>query len=141
VSPPEVGASTDRDLGPKPAVPPIWFDFVSDRFLLAAVKGFHTAIWFVVEGAVVYLIYAGITKRSGRSVTVAAALVAGESIVFLVNGASCPLTEVAESLGADSGSVTDIYLPRWLAKSLPVIHVPLLGIIVYLHRDRFRRAS
>lgn len=112
---------------------------VPDRWLLAAVKSLHTLIWFLVEGAVVYLIFAGLRKRSGRGVTVAAIMVAGESAVFLANGASCPLTEVAESLGAESGSVTDIYLPRWLAKSLPVIHVPLLGLIVYLHRDRFRR--
>lgn len=101
-------------------------------------KGIHTLIWLLVEGAVVYLVYAGLSKRTGRDVTVAAVIVAGETVVFLANGASCPLTEVAESLGAGSGSVTDIYLPRWLAKSLPVIHVPLIALIVYLHRDRLR---
>jgi hypothetical protein len=42
---------------------------------------------------------------------------------------------VAESLGAGSGSVTDIYLPRWFAKSLPVIHVPLVLLAIYLHRE------
>lgn len=112
-----------------------------DRALLALVKGIHTLIWFVVEGGVLYLVHAGLTKRSGRSVTVAAALVAGESMVFMANGASCPLTAVAELLGAESGSVTDIYLPHWLARSLPAIHVPLLALIIYLHRDRFRRVA
>lgn len=110
----------------------------SHRRLLTLVKSLHTLIWAVVEGAVLYLVVAGITKRSGKDVGVAAVIVAGESIVFLANGARCPLTHVAEDLGAESGSVTDIYLPRWLAKSLPVIHVPLIGLIVYLHRDRLR---
>lgn len=105
------------------------------------VKGLHTLIWFLVEASVLYLVYAGLAKRSGRSVTVAAGLVAGESIVFLANGASCPMTHVAESLGAESGSVTDIYLPRKLAKSLPLIHVPLLILIAYLHRDRLTRRA
>lgn len=112
-----------------------------DKALLAVVKSLHTFIWFLVEGAVLYLVYAGLTKRTGRSVTLAAAMVAGESTVFLANGASCPLTPLAESLGAESGSVTDIYLPRWLAKSLPVIHVPLIVLILYLHRDRLRRSE
>lgn len=106
--------------------------------LLVVVKSLHTLIWFLVEASVGYLIYAGLRKRTGRDVTVAASIVVAESVVFLANGASCPLTPLAESLGAESGSVTDIYLPRWLAHYLPVIHVPLLALIVYLHRARFR---
>lgn len=113
----------------------------SDRALLAMVKALHTLIWFAVEASVFYLIYAGLRKRTGRDVTIAALMVAGETAVFLANGARCPLTPLAESLGAESGSVTDIYLPRRLAHSLPVIHVPLLALIVYLHRDRFRRVG
>lgn len=106
-----------------------------------AVKSFHTLIWFFAEACVGYLIYTGLRKRTGRDVTVAACIVAAEFAVFLVNGATCPLTPLAESLGAESGSVTDLYLPKWLAHYVPVIHVPLLALIVYLHRDRFRRAE
>lgn len=112
---------------------------MTDKRPLAVVKSLHTLIWFVVESSVGYLVYAGLRKRTGRDVTVAAVIVAVESVVFLANGARCPLTPLAESLGAESGSVTDIYLPKWLAHGLPVIHVPLLALIVYLHRDRFRR--
>jgi hypothetical protein len=108
------------------------------RRLLAMVKTVHTAIWFSVEVAVVYLLYTGITRRS-RGVGTAAGIVAAECAVFLVNGASCPLTGVAESLGAHSGSVTDLYLPAPVAKSLPAIHVPIVALILYLHRDRLWR--
>jgi hypothetical protein len=84
------------------------------------------------------LVFAGITKRSDRAVTTSAVIVFAETAVFAVNGFTCPLTQLAESAGAASGSVTDIYLPAWLARILPVIHAPLLVLILYLHRDRFR---
>ena len=51
----------------------------------------------------------------------------------MANGARCPLTSLAESLGADDGSVTDIYLPGWLARILPMIHVPLVLAALWLH--------
>jgi hypothetical protein len=100
---------------------------------LAAVKGAHTLIWITVELGVVYLLYAGLARRSGRGVALAGLVVGGETAVFLGNGARCPLTGLAESLGAESGGVTDIYLPGWLARFLPLIHVPLVALILYLH--------
>jgi hypothetical protein len=81
----------------------------------------------------VYVLYAGFAGRSDRQAGAAAAVVAAESLIFAGNGFRCPLTQVAERLGADRGSVTDIYLPRWLARNLPVIHVPLIGLAGYLH--------
>ena len=71
-----------------------------------------------------YLLYAGFVKRTDRRAAVAAAVVGGESLIFAANGFRCPLTDVAESLGAEDGSVTDIFLPRWFAHNLPAIHVP-----------------
>jgi hypothetical protein len=103
-------------------------------WLLRVIKIFHTAIWFSVETAFGYLIVSGIAKRSNRLVVGSAAVVTAETAVYLANGLRCPLTELAESLGADSGSVTDIYLPRWLARSLPIIHVPLVLLVLYLYR-------
>jgi len=105
-----------------------------DSHTLAAVKALHTAIWFTVESAIFYLLYTGVRRRKGPLVVTAAVVVVAESAIYVGNGARCPLTTVAESLGAEHGSVTDIYLPRWLARSLPVIHVPLLVLIVWLHR-------
>jgi hypothetical protein len=106
----------------------------TDLWLLRVVKVFHTAIWLSVETAFAYLVYSGITRRSDRLVMGSAAVVVGETVIYLANGMRCPLTELAESLGAESGSVTDIYLPRWLARSLPVIHAPLIILVIYLHR-------
>ncbi len=104
----------------------------SDR-VLAVVKGIHTVIWALVEAAMFYLLASGVAGRSDRRAGAAAAIVGAETLVFLANGARCPLTGLAESLGAEHGSVTDIYLPGWLARSLPLIHVPLIAAAIWLH--------
>jgi hypothetical protein len=61
-------------------------------------------------------------RASPRRRTAAAGVVAlGETVVFLSNNQVCPLTPLAEELGATSGTVTDLYLPRWLSTRIPLI--------------------
>ena len=86
-----------------------------------------------------YVLYKGLRGASDRRAAIAGAIVAGETAIFLANGARCPLTGLAESLGAESGSVTDLYLPKWLAHNLPAIHVPLVVLAVLLHVRNIRR--
>jgi hypothetical protein len=99
---------------------------------LAALRAVHTAIWFLVEANFVYLLYTGLTRRTGRAVDVAAAIVAAETSVFVLAGFRCPLSGLARTLGAEQASVTDLYLPKWLAHALPAIHTPLLALVVVL---------
>jgi hypothetical protein len=106
---------------------------------LVALKAAHTLIWFSVEASMMYVLYKGLRGRSDRAAAIGGAIVAGETAVFLANGARCPLTGLAERLGAESGSVTDLYLPKWLAHNLPAIHVPLVLLAVYLHARNIRR--
>jgi len=108
---------------------------------LAALKLVHTFAWFSIESCMVYVLWAGFRRRSDRRVAVAAGVVATESLVFAANGFRCPLTQAAEHVGAERGSVTDIYLPRWFARNLPAIHVPLIMLAGYLHGRNLRRAS
>jgi hypothetical protein len=84
------------------------------------------------------VLYAGFARRSDRRAAVAAAVVATECLIFAGNGFRCPLTAVAERLGAEQGSVTDIYLPKWFAHNLPAIHVPLIGLAGFLHTRNLR---
>lgn len=111
-----------------------------DAALLVLVKVVHTAIWASVEAAMLYVLAAGAMGRSDRRAAIAGGVVAAETAVFAANGFSCPLTGVAESLGAEHGSVTDIYLPRWFARALPAIHVPLIVAAVALHVRNVRRS-
>jgi len=101
---------------------------------LTAIKVAHTLAWFSIESCMLYVLYAGLKRRPDRRAAVAAAVVTFESVIFAANGFRCPLTDLAEQLGAERGSVTDIYLPRWFAQNLPAIHVPLLLLAVLLHR-------
>jgi len=43
--------------------------------------------------------------------------------------------DLAECLGAERGSVTDIYLPHRFARNLPAIHAPLILLAVFLHAE------
>ena len=102
-------------------------------------KAVHTLAWFSIEACMVYVLYAGFAGRSERRAAIAAGVVAGETLVFAANGFRCPLTDLAERLGAENGSVTDIYLPGWFARNLPAIHAPLIALAVYLHVRNIRR--
>ena len=106
---------------------------------IVVVEVVHTAAWFSIEACMVDVLGAGLAGRSDRRAAVAAAVVAGECAVFAANGFRCPLTDVAQRLGADDVAVTDIYLPRWFAHDLPAIHVPLIAASAWLHARNIRR--
>ena len=95
---------------------------------LFSVKLIHTAIFFVLSTCVIYLLYTGIADRFSGWTIIAFAMVLVEGIVLVFNKWQCPLTTWAENLGADDGSVTNIFLPRWLADHLFLICVPLFVV-------------
>ena len=109
--------------------------------LLRAVKAFHTFAWFTIEACMVYVLYAGVRGRTDQRVALAAGVVTAETLIFAANGFHCPLTAVARDLGDETGSVTDIYLPRWFARNLPAIHVPLILAAGLLHWRNHRSAG
>jgi hypothetical protein len=107
--------------------------------VIEAIKVIHTLAWFSIESCMLYLLYTGFVKRSDRRTALAAAVVGGESLIYAANGFRCPLTQLAESLGAERGSVTDLYLPKWFAHNLPAIHVPLLVLAALLNGRNLRQ--
>jgi hypothetical protein len=108
---------------------------------VTAIKAVHTLAWLSIESCVIYVLSAGFAGRTDRRVGIAAAVVAGESLVFAGNGFRCPLTDLAKRYGAESGSVSDICLPAWFAHNIPAIHTPLLVLMTYLHVRNHRRAQ
>jgi hypothetical protein len=109
------------------------------RVALVAVKAVHSAVFLVVLASILWLVATGLAGRRGRSVTLAAAMVAGESLVFLANRGVCPLTPLAERLGADDGSVSDIFLPERLARTIPLWSTVLVVVGIGLHLRSWRR--
>jgi hypothetical protein len=106
----------------RPALPP-W-----RRIAIFVIKLVHSAIFLGVAASIGIIFYAGVTGRSSRLTRVAVAAAVGESLVFTINRFQCPLRALAEELGAESGQVTDIFLPRWFADRIPYIFTPPLII-------------
>ncbi len=107
------------------------------RGAIFLVKALHSAIFLSIAVSVVHVFYAGVTGRRSKWTRPALALALCESAIFAAWRFQCPLRIVAENLGAESGQVTDIFLPRWLADRIPFIFTPLLAIgLAGMLRDR-----
>jgi hypothetical protein len=106
------------------------------------VKLVHTAAFFAIGACLVDFAYSALRGRSDRRAAASGAVVTVEALVYAANGFRCPLTTVAERLGAEHGSVADIYLPRWLEQHLPLITGPVFAGAVALHaRTLWRRRA
>ncbi len=99
---------------------------LSRPLALAVVKGVHTLAFAVIVGAIATTVVEGVRGRPRRRTAVAAAVALGECAIYAGNGFVCPLTPLAERLGAERGSVTDLYLPGWLARNLAWVSTPIL---------------
>ncbi len=104
--------------------------------LLVGVKLLHTLVFLVESAAILYILYCAATGWHDVWLGVAAVLVVGETVVFLANGARCPLTNVARRLGDATGNdfIADIFLPARFAPLIPRVcgalaAVGLLGLL------------
>jgi hypothetical protein len=100
---------------------------------ITAVRSVHTAVFLVELSSILWLVTSGLLGRRDRSVAAAAALVAIEAGVFVANAGVCPLTPMAERLGASRGSVSDIFLPEPVARTIPVWSSALVALAALLH--------
>ena len=79
------------------------------------IKLVHSLIFLVQSACVGVVAYSAIADRITTATWIAFGLVLVEGVVLALNGCRCPLTTYAERLGASSGSVTDIFVPKWFA--------------------------
>jgi hypothetical protein len=93
----------------------------------------HTVAFFSIGTCLVYFAYSGSARRSDRRAATAGAVVTGEALIYAANGFRCPLTDLAERLGSEHGSVADLYLPHWLESHLPQVTGPLFAGALVLH--------
>ena len=93
----------------------------SQREALAAIKGLHTALFFSIAAALVLTLWDGARGRQSRRTAVAGGIVAAETAIYLSNNQVCPLTPLAEQLGAERGSVVDMFLPAAAARWIPLV--------------------
>jgi hypothetical protein len=100
---------------------------------IVVVKTTHTAVFAVELIAIGWLVVSGWRGRRDRTVGLAAAAIAAEAAVFVANGGVCPLTPLTVRLGATNGSVSDIFLPDAVARTIPLWSSALIAIGIGLH--------
>ncbi len=83
---------------------------------LRAVKLTHTVIWAFFVACILAIPLFTVLSRF-RLAALFAAIVAVEVVVLLLNGMTCPLTNVAARYTGDRRANFDIYLPEWLARN------------------------
>ncbi len=108
-------------------------DTVRHPIAIAAIKTVHTAVFLVELSSIGWLVVSGLVGRRDRTVALAAGAVAAEAAVFILNDRVCPLTPLTERLGAQNGSVSDIFLPDAVARTIPIWSTALIGLAVALH--------
>jgi hypothetical protein len=89
------------------------------RITIFQIKLVHSFIFWILSLCVAYALFSGVANRI-------------ESVVLVVSGWTCPLTILAERRGAVQGSVTDIFLPSWLADRIFPICGTLYGIALLI---------
>lgn len=108
---------------------------------VAALKSLHTVIFLGELSAILWLLVSGLIGRRDRTVVVALAAVSVEAGVFVANKGVCPLTPLTERLGAARGSVSDIFLPGPVARTIPIWSSALVAIGLLLHALRLARRA
>lgn len=123
---------------------PVWSGLLTTRMAalipvrhrsaaLSVIKGMHTVIFASVGSAIGLFVWDGLRRRPGRRAAVALGIVLTESAVFVSNNQVCPLTPLAEELGAERGSVADIFLPDWFARRIPLLGGSALALGLVLN--------
>jgi hypothetical protein len=95
---------------------------------IVAIKAVHSVIFLLNAASVLHIFWVGVLNRRSRWTRVALVAALGESVVFVANRGRCPLTLLVEAMGAESGRVSDIFLPRWFADRIPQLFGPPLVV-------------
>jgi hypothetical protein len=108
-------------------IPPSWHSSA-----LAGIKAIHTAIFASVGAAILLVVWDGLRQRPRQRSAIAVGIVLVESAVYVSNNQVCPLTPLAEELGAERGSVADIFLPDWASSRIPIMSgsILVLGLVL-----------
>jgi hypothetical protein len=80
--------------------------------------------------------------RPSRRTAIAGGIVLTESMLYVSNNQVCPLTPLAEELGADRGSVVDLFMPAGMARRIPLVAGSSAALALILNvRALMRRAA
>jgi len=92
------------------------------------IKLIHSIIFFIMVICLFYVLYGAFTKTYNEILLIALAAIFLEGLILLLNRWQCPLTNLAKRYGDKTGTITDIFLPAWLAPHTFKIFGALLAI-------------
>jgi hypothetical protein len=127
-----MASSSDLDVDPDHRRAPAWSQYLTApaaglirpgwrRPALLTIKGIHTVLFASIGAAIVVFVWDGLRGKPSRRTGSALAIALGETAIYVSNNQVCPLTPLAEELGAGSGSVVDIFLPDAVARRIPLV--------------------
>ena len=92
---------------------------------------------------IILALWDGVRGQPRRSTAIAGGVVVVATAIYISNNHVCPLTPLAEDLGAARGSVVDIFLPAWAASRIPIVagSAALLALILNVRALRARPAG
>jgi hypothetical protein len=95
---------------------------------LWSIKAIHTVLFASIGAAIALFAWDGLRGRPQRRTAYALGIALGETAIYVSNNQVCPLTPLAEEMGAESGSVVDIFLPDAVARRIPLISGTVLVV-------------
>ena len=99
------------------------------------IRFFHSIIIALMAMCVFYVLYCGITGRSGILLFLAIATVGIEGVVLSLSGWQCPLTKLAIKYGDDHERFYDSFLPKritpFVVPGLAVLFFCGLALVVF----------
>ena len=113
------------------------------RLVLRAIKAVHTAAFALIACCIAVFTCDAIRGRGGRRSLLPAGITIAETLIYGSNNLVCPLTPLAEELGAETGTVTDLYLPRAVSDRIPLLggSALLVGLAFQILRGWRRRSA
>lgn len=104
---------------------------------ISFIKTLHSLAFIILSIANLIVLFSALTGKITKITLWSFAFVMVEGIVLMFNGWRCPLRIYAERIGAVSGQVTDIFLPKWFADRIFPICTSMLAFSIFVMLARF----
>ncbi len=82
------------------------------------IKLIHSLIFWFQMACIAYLLYAAITRDFYIFILIPIGSILLNGLLLALNKGRCPFTNLAEQYGAERGSVTDLFLPDFIARNI-----------------------
>ncbi|MGD8426302.1 MAG: hypothetical protein PVH63_01665 [Balneolaceae bacterium] len=82
------------------------------------IKLIHSLLFLLIIISTGYVFLSALLDAVTLLSWIAFGVAVAEILVLIFNNWRCPLTDLAESRGAEVGSVADLFLPKWLSDHL-----------------------